>query len=118
MEDGCVGIMWFLDSTRRAVESWLYGWMNGGQDKDGWGVVGLSAGNGCNCIYFVRRPFFACSAEGLFCRRRTWPPLELQLAADVDHRSRHFVAGEIFVVAVEGVFCCDIDFSVERRERL
>ena len=54
----------FLDPTRRAVESWLYGWMNGGQDKDGWGVVGLSAGNGCNCIYFVRRPFFACSAEG------------------------------------------------------
>ena len=23
MEDGCVRIMWFLDSTRRAVESWL-----------------------------------------------------------------------------------------------
>ena len=64
-----------MDSTRRVVESWLYGWMNGGQDKDGWGVVGLSAGNGCNCIYFVRRPFFACSAEGLFCRRRPFAPL-------------------------------------------
>ena len=43
---------------------------------------------------------------------------ELQLEADVEHRAGHFVAGEVLVVPVEAILDGDIDFAVERRERL
>ena len=42
IEDGCVGIMWFLDSSRRTVESWMFVKR---------GIVRLAASGGWNVIW-------------------------------------------------------------------